>query len=487
MMGAIAAAVSKTGENVVPKIAIMLTALLHRGFDYHGIATFNSIIRAKSIKKMEIEKLDSIVALGHNLSRILLRDHPQPLQGEGFSFVFEGRLFPSSSRPEANVIMEKLKHTPQKNAQQIIKRVNGSYVFTIACPDRVIVGRDTLGTNPLYYGENETTCAVASERKALWTLGIKNVKSFPPGNIAIINEYGFSFTSVKPVTYPIIKTVKMENAVKNLKNLLVKSTKERLADLEKVAVAFSGGLDSSIIAMLAKICGVKVDLISVGLKGLFDVQHVKVAAEALELPLQFQTYTLDDVKEVLPKVLWLIEEPDVIKVSVAIPFYWIAATASKLGDNILLAGQGSDELFGGYQRYLRKYMQQDSTLQGSMYKDIILNYENNLQRDNQICSFHKVELRLPFMDHDVVNFSLSLPVNLKIKSAEDNLRKRVLRQVAQRLGLPHFIVNRVKKSIQYETGVDRTLRKLARNKDLTLKTHVKNVFRDVLSVKLKFD
>lgn len=479
-MGAIAAAVSKTGENVVPKVAVMLKELTHRGFDYHGIATPNSVILAKSIEEMGIKKLDSSIALGHNLSRVFLRDRPQPFHSKGFSLVFEGRLFPSSGVSEVDEVMEKLKLNPQKNARHVIEELDGSYVFAIACPDSVIAGRDTLGTNPLYYGKNETACAVASERKALWALGIKNVKPFPPGNLAVINACGFSFTPVKPVTRPPIRSLKMEVAAKYLQDLLLQSTMERVADLEKVVVAFSGGLDSSVIAMLAKICGANIHLVSVGLEGQLEAQRAEAAAEALGLPLHFQTYTLDDVEGVLPKVLWLIEEPDVMKVGIAVPFYWVAAVASKLGYNILLAGQGSDELFGGYQRYLRKYVQHGiAAVQAIMYHDIALSYERNFQRDNQICSFHKVELRLPFVDREVTRFSLSLPVNLKIESAQDHLRKRVLRHVAQRLGMPSFIANRAKKAIQYATGVDRALRKLARKKGLTPQKYVKRIFREV--------
>ena len=272
----------------------------------------------------------------------------------------------------------------------------------------------------------------------------------------------------------------METAAKHLQDLLLKSTKARVADLENIAVAFSGGLDSSVIAFLTKICGVNVQLISVGLEGQNEIEHAQAAAEAIRLPLHAQTYTFEDVERVLPKVLWLIEEPNVMKASIAVPFFWVAASASQLVYNVLLAGQGSDELFGGYQRYLRKYAPQDSAeVQETMYNDIALSYERNFQRDNQICSFHKVELRLPFADFEVAHFSLSLPVNLNIESAQDHLRKRVLRLVAQKLGMPPFIVNRVKKAIQYGTGVDRVIRKIAKKKNLTPQKYINKVFNEV--------
>ncbi|MFQ6081062.1 MAG: asparagine synthetase B family protein [Candidatus Bathyarchaeia archaeon] len=477
-MGAIAAAVSKKNENVVPKVVAMLRELTHRGTDAHGVATPDLVAVAKSIKELFDEGVESSTALGHNLSRILMRDRPQPVQGEGFSLVFEGRLFPPPNASEAEEVMTVLKPDPQRNAGYVIEELNGSYAFAIAYPGRVIAGRDTMGTTPLYYGENEATCAIASERKALWALGTRNVKSFPPGNLAMISAEGFSFKPIKTITQPPLESLGMEKGAKRLQDLLLESTRKRVSDVERVAVAFSGGLDSSVVALLAKMCGANVHLISVGLEGQPEVQYAEAAAKALGLPIHLQTYTMRDVEEVLPKVLWLMEEPDVVKVGVAVPFYWTAETASRLGHNVLLAGQGSDELFGGYQRYLKEYAQSGIlAVQKAMYRDVASSYETNFQRDNQVCSFHKVELRLPFADRDVAHFSLGLPLSLKIRSTTDPLRKRVLRRVAQSLGMPPFIANKTKKAVQYATGVDKALRRLARGRGITLRSMLEEAFR----------
>ncbi|MFQ5758860.1 MAG: asparagine synthase-related protein, partial [Candidatus Bathyarchaeia archaeon] len=402
-----------------------------------------------------------------------------PVLGENFTLAFEGRLFPRSAVSDVDAILEMLGSDPQKNAGSIIERLEGSYAFAIAWKSRVIVGRDTMGTTPLYYGENEKTSAIASERKALWAIGIKDAKSFPPGNLALISAHGFTFQPIKTITHPPQKPTDMKTAAKHLQTLLLESVKKRLSGIKKAAVAFSGGLDSSLVAMLAKTCGIEVQLITVGLKDQPELHHAKDAAKALELPQHIQTYTQDDVEQALPRVLWLIEEADVMKAGVAIPFSWTAEIASKLGLHILLAGQGADELFGGYQRYLKEYATGGEAVRDSMYHDVITCHEKNFQRDNQASTFHKVELRLPFADRNVVNFSLGLPIHLKIKTPEDRLRKRVLRRTAQNLGMPQFIVNRTKKAVQYATGVNKALRRLARRENLTLRGYVKRVFRRV--------
>jgi len=479
-MGALAAAVDRKGENAVPKAVAMLKELTHRGADAHGVATPNSVRIARSIEELSVGNINSSVALGHNLSRVVLRDRPQPVLGDDFALVFEGRMFPSPNVSEVDRVVERLRGDPREKAKSIIEEVDGSYSFAIAQAKQVIVGRDSLGASPLYYGANRTTLAVASEQKALWALGIKDVKSFPPGNLAVINAQDFVFYSIKTVVQPPIKSMEMKTAAKRLQELLLESVRERVSDVEELAVAFSGGLDSAVIAALAKTCEVDVHLVSVGLRDQPEIRHAKAAAEALKLPLQLQTYTIGDVEHVLAKVLWLIEEPNPLKVSIAIPLYWAAEVASKLGCKVMLAGQGGDELFGGYQRYLRVYAQSGArAVREAMHHDIFLSYETNLQRDNQTCSFHRMELRLPFLDREVVHFCLSLPLRLKIESPKDRLRKRVLRRAAQDLDIPLFISNKPKRAIQYATGVDKALRRLAKGEGLSLAEYVKKVFREV--------
>ena len=479
-MGALVAAVNKKRENVVPTVVAMLRELKHRGNDCHGIATPDSVITASSIEELDLKNCSSAVALGHNLSCILPRDQPQPVQGKGFTVVFEGRMFPAPilpDLPEVREIVAELGSNPLRNASHIINKLDGSYVFAVAESKKIVAGRDVFGATPLYYGENDTVCAVASERKALWKIGINDVMSFPPGHLAVMNARGFSFRQVKALRKPPQKTVDMETAARALQLLLLESTRKKVSDLEAMAVAFSGGVDSSVVAVLAENVGLDVQLVSVGLEGQREVLFAEEAAEAFGLPLHLQTYTVNELEETLADVLWLIEEPHVINACIAVPFYWLAETASKLGYPILLAGQGADELFGGYQRYLTEYGESGvEAVEQKMFHDIENAYRANFQRDNQVCSFSGVELRLPFIDRDVVDFALRLPLRLKLNSVEDRLRKRVLRRVAHNLKIPSFMSDKPKKAVQYTTGVTKALQRLAKDEGLTLREYVKKTF-----------
>jgi asparagine synthase (glutamine-hydrolysing) len=476
-MGALVAAVNRNGENVVPTVVAMLMDLTHRGKDGHGIATPSSAATAATLEELDNNDIVSSIALGHNLSCIMPRDQPQPVQGDGFTVVFEGRLYPAQNLPrwsEVQEIVEKLGSNPLRNAGSILEKLDGSYVFAIAESNRIVAGRDVFGTTPLYYSENEAVCVVASERKALWKLGLKEVRSFPPGQIAIINKQGFSFHAVKELRVPPREKLDMETAARALQILLLESTRKQVSDLDEVAVAFSGGVDSSVVAVLASNVGLDVQLVSVGLEDQPEIMFAKEAAEALGLPLRLQTYKVSDLEETLAKVLWLIEEPNVINACIAVPFFWLAETASKLGYPVFLAGQGADELFGGYQRYLTEYERSGTeAVEQKMFHDVEYAYCTNFQRDNHVCSVHGVELRLPFIDRHVVDFSLRLPLRLKINSVEDRLRKRILRRVAHDLDVPGLMADKPKKAVQYTTGVTKALQRLAKDDGLTLREYVK--------------
>jgi asparagine synthase (glutamine-hydrolysing) len=458
-MGAIAVAVNKKGEDAVATVIEMLRLLRHRGADSISLATSTSTLESQSINELEAKRLTSNIAAGQNHSLNLAGKNLSHdlVKKRGCQLLFEGQLFPPT---------------------QIF---DGSYAFAQVFCDKIIVGRDMFGTAPLYYGENPTYCAVASERKALWKLGMKDVHSFPPGNSAIMSGKGFAF---KPNARALKSTpqrrISLEKAASHLQKLLLESTRERLADIDEVAVAFSGGLDSAVIAALAQKCVPKAFLVTVSLENQPELQPAEKAAEILGLPFHLKTYRIADVERVLDKVLWLIEEPNVMKASVAIPFFWAAENTSKIGCKVLLAGQGADELFGGYHRYLSQYRREGAeAVQHSMFNDLMRSYEVNFQRDEPVCAYHRVELRLPYVDYEVASFALSLPLDQKIGSSADVLRKKVLRQAAKNLGLPDSLVNRPKKAIQYATGVDKALRALARKKDLKEQDYVELIFEKV--------
>ena len=477
-MGAVAAVVRKDNRDATKTVFHMLRELQHRGRDAHGIASYNQVFHAKNFRKLETVKLDAPAAVGYNLSKIFPQDKKQPQLTGGFALTFDGRIYPFQGKAEIAIAKELLQSNPKK-ARRLISELDGDFVFIIATETEIVAGRSAVGVCPLYYGENHKLAAVASEKKALWRIGLKNPYSFPPGSLAVLNAEGFHFRKVKTLSRPTIRETRMEQAVEHTSRLLMESVKKRLRDVKSAAVAFSGGVDSSLLAFLAKKCGVNPTLIWAGLRNQIELKHAEEAGDALGLRLETKICSERDVLAVLPRVLWLIEEPDPVKTCIAVPFYWAAEKASELGFNVMLAGQGSDELFGGYKRYLNTYSTLGSEgLEAQLFHDVSTAYQTNYERDNKICAFHGVELRLPFADYSLSTYALTIAAELKIASKQDAVRKHVLRQAALKLGLPRFMAEKPKKAIQYATGVAKTLKKLARNNGLPLKTFLEKLWME---------
>ncbi|MGC8895158.1 MAG: DUF7411 family protein [Candidatus Bathyarchaeia archaeon] len=481
-MGAIIAVINKKNGNATDAAVAMLEILKNNSTEAFGIASPNAVQIEKSVEALQKKKIKSPIIIGHAFSKILDSDQPQPVMLKDATFVFDGRLYQNvADVSDVDIVAEKLQQKREENIKTLIQKMEGDFALVVAEPKRLIAGRDALGLRPLYYGESANYAALASERKALWKIRIKNVASFPPGHMASINKHGFKFKPAKTLVYSKAKDTSLQVATKKLQTLLQYSVEKRVSGLKEAAIAFSGGLDSSIIALLAKNSGVNVKLIHVSLKNQPETEDAEKAAEALGLPIYTYLYEEEKVAETLPKVLWLIEEPDPLKASIGIPFYWVAENTAKMKLTVLLAGQGADELFGGYKRYVDDYLRYGSErVQQEIFNDIAKMHENNFERDFKICNFYDVELRLPFAAYSIAKFAITLPIELKIKFTDEKARKIVLRHLGEKIGLPPFIVKRQKRAIQYATGVNKTLKKLAKNEGISQRDYLERMFQTIL-------
>jgi len=478
-MRTMVAVLDKKGGNVAPKVIEVLEAINTRSTLGFGIATTSVVTLQENVKGLRTQNLNSPIAVGFSKSKPLAVDEPELLRLEDATVVFEGRIYsPTSRTPIAAFVTKNMQRDYGEVAEALLKGIEGDFSLIIAKTEEIIAARDPVGVQPLYYGEDEAVAALASNRKALWKLGIEEPRSFPPGHVAVVSREGFKFKPVKTIAYAKPKPKTMEEAAETVQKLLERSVHGRVQGLKEVAVAFSGGLDSSLVAFLAKKCGVNVHLIHVSLENQPETEEAWKAAEELKLPLHIHLFKEADIEKIISKVVELIEEPDPIKASIGLPFYWTAKKAAEAGFQVLLAGQGADELFGGYQRYVNEYMLEgDEQVRKTMYNDVVKIHESNIERDEKICSFHDVELRLPFASYQIAKFALSLPTELKIEKKADSLRKLVLRKAAENMGLSEAIAKNPKKAVQYSTGISSALKKLAKKQKGTLAEYINELFQ----------
>jgi asparagine synthase (glutamine-hydrolysing) len=478
-MKAIAAFLDRKGGNAIPKIVTMLNVLAHSHADAYCIATPSNMAVNSSLEELSIKRFEAPIALGHVFVKVLAADKPQLTRFRDAILLFDGRIYNPRVKSLDVALSNEIQLDGLSLAEALIKKFDGCYAFVLVTNGKLIVGRDSLGLYPIYYGDKGDLLAAASERKALWKVGIHETKSLPPGHLLIADECGLQIQPVRAFDINVRPKPLME-ATEELERLLWHSIFDRTADLNEVAVAFSGGLDSSLIAFLAKKVGVNVHLIHVSLENRPETMQAEEAAKILGLPLYKFLYHEDDVEQILPEVLWCIETPDPLKVSIALPLYWTAEKAAELGFKVLLTGQGADELFGGYKRYLKVYTRfGEEQAWEAITSDIRRMHEENFERDFKVCSFHNVELRLPLASIPLVEFALRIPLNLKIASKEDLLRKLILRKTAEKFGLPTQIVYKPKKAVQYATGVDRAIRKLAKKQGLSVEHFLQKIFESL--------
>jgi asparagine synthase (glutamine-hydrolysing) len=227
---------------------------------------------------------------------------------------------------------------------------------------------------------------------------------------------------------------------------------------DRVAMAFSGGLDSSVIAALAREVTTVVPY-TVGFPSSADLLNAKEASKALGLPLRALHLDDDILLKGARDLLAHFPGLDPVTVSFELP---LLVVLERCREEIFLAGQGADELFGGYARYVDMG---EAELEKALEDDLNTLLNETVPRESEMARLFGRELRLPYCHPDVVEAALELPIQLKAGPR----RKEALRRVAETLEIPPVIVNRPKKAAQYGSGVMRRLKALARREGCTLR------------------
>jgi len=241
------------------------------------------------------------------------------------------------------------------------------------------------------------------------------------------------------------------NYVEELDTRLEAAVRKTVDGVKGFALLFSGGLDSSLLAKICVDIGMQTTLISVYMDGSSDAKVAREAAGFFDLPHVEKVIIEDEIKEYIDLVSEAASTVNSLDISIGVPLYAALETASYTGFQLVICGQGADELFAGYQRYLKM---DEIRLAQELKRDV---ETINIARDKAIAHSLNIDLITPFLDENVIKFGLEIPPALKIK---DGVRKYILREVAKKRGLPKSIWSREKKAIQYSTGVDKKVKKI---------------------------
>jgi asparagine synthase (glutamine-hydrolysing) len=341
-----------------------------------------------------------------------------------------------------------------------VELLHGMFAIAILDDETLFLARDPIGIKPLYLGFEGSNLHFASELKAL-PRTVERVEVFPPGHWYHSQMGLHRFYHVGQARR-LLPTPRDElQAQAQLAEILRESVDLRLMADVPVGVSLSGGLDSSIVTLLAQegLAAQGIDLLhsfAVGVEGGEDLPAARSVADYLGTRHHERVYTIDDMLQVLPDVLHALESCDPALVRSAIPNYFLAELAAQ-EVKVMLTGEGADELYAGYE-YLRGFAQAEQ-LQQEMEYIVGALHNTNLQRADRLSMRFGLEARVPFLDVNSIAYALALPPAWKLsqRGADGERVEKALLRNAFAGRLPEAIIRRPKQKFSAGAGSSQLL------------------------------
>ena len=351
----------------------------------------------------------------------------------------------------------------KQTGKPFLDRLVGDFAFLIydAEDNTYFVARDHMGIVPVYVGsDNEGRFYVASEMKAL-TPVCDTVKEFPPGSYMYSKEDREFHRYYKRdwMEYDNVKDNK--TSVEDLKNALMDSVKRQLMCDVPYGVLLSGGLDSSVISAIAKHFAERrveddgkteawfprLHSFAIGLEGAPDLKKARVVADYLGTVHHEIHYTIEEGIDALRDVIYHIETYDVTTIRASTPMYLMARYIKAMGIKMVLSGEGSDEIFGGY-LYFHKAPNAKEFHEELVRKLSQLHLYDCLRANKSLMAWG-VEGRVPFLDKKFLDVAMHVNPQDKMCPGK-TIEKKVLREAFEGM-LPSEVLWRQKE--QFSDGV----------------------------------
>ena len=348
-----------------------------------------------------------------------------------------------------------------------LARLNGIFAFALwdAQAGRFIIARDHIGICPLYWGHDaQGRLWVASEMKAIASV-CDDVAPFPPGHW--FDSADARCADGAPQRwyrrawrdYDAVAGVKADR--KELRRALESAVHRQLMSDVPYGVLLSGGLDSSLIAACAAMFArrrieeddtaeawwPRLHSFAIGLEGSPDLKAAQLAADAIGTVHHGFTYTFEEGLDALPEVIRHIETYDVTTIRASTPMFLLARRIKAMGVKMVLSGEGSDELFGGYLYFHKAPNAREFHEELVRKLDALHNYD--CLRANKSMMAWGVEARVPFLDVEFIDAAMRMDAAEKMVGA-GRIEKQVLREAFEGV-LPKEILWRQKE--QFSDGV----------------------------------
>jgi len=342
-----------------------------------------------------------------------------------------------------------------------IDDLNGIFAFALYDieNDVFLIGRDHIGIIPLYQGwDKYGNYYVASEMKAL--IGYCTIiKEFLPGHYYYSKDEEPKRWYVRDwFEYDAVKDNKSD--ILQLRKALEDAVHRQLMSDVPYGVLLSGGLDSSIISAVAKKFAARrvesgdlqdawwpqLHSFAVGLKGAPDLKHAQDVAKHIGTIHHEINFTIQEGLDAIRDVIYHIETYDTTTIRASTPMYLMARVIKSMGIKMVLSGEGSDEIFGGY-LYFHKAPNAKEFHEETVRKLSKLHMYDCLRANKSLAAWG-VEGRVPFLDKEFMDVAMRL--NPEDKRPAGRIEKWILRKAFEDY-LPESVAWRQKE--QFSDGV----------------------------------
>jgi asparagine synthase (glutamine-hydrolysing) len=253
-----------------------------------------------------------------------------------------------------------------------------------------------------------------------------------------------------------------------LKQALYDAVFENTLGISRVAVAFSGGVDSSLLAKLCHHLRKQVTLLTIGFPGSPDIGFSKAMASIMGMNHKVLEINYCDFQEKLQHIRRIINCSNTSHIENCAAYYYVSDLAKQNDLDIVLSANGCDELFCGYDKYRKVYCAGEAQImrlmEGSLVNEFALIGEINI-----VTTILGIQVKQPFLSPKFIEFAKGVPIDQKIEGSDDMIRKHILRRAALAVGVPREAAMKPKKALQYGSSIHKYFKRVNRTKNTIAK------------------
>lgn len=438
------------------QILSMSKCIRHRGPDWSGVFNNDKSIIAHE-RLAIVDPTSGKQPLFSDDNNLVLA-----VNGEIYNHIelrnqFEGR-YSFRTKSDCEVILALYK----EKGTSFLDELNGIFGFALYDIERdeYFIARDHMGIIPLYIGwDKNGTFYVASELKALEKICPK-IELFPPGHYLHSTDGQLKqWYNREWKEYENVKDNYSD--IQELRNALEAAVHRQLMSDVPYGVLLSGGLDSSITSAIAKKFSNKriesgdkdaawwpqLHSFAVGLEGSPDLAAAQKVAKHLGTVHHEIKFTIQEGIDAIRDVIYHLETYDITTIRASTPMYLMARAIKAMGIKMVLSGEGSDELFGGY-LYFHKAPNAEEFHKETVRKLDKLHQYDCLRANKSLAAWG-IEGRVPFLDKEFIDVAMRINPQDKMIT-KDKMEKWILRKAFEDM-LPESVAWRQKE--QFSDGV----------------------------------